>query len=325
MTSSVDYISIVEAAYRIDLDAEAWLDGILTSAEPVIESGFGISGYFVDCADGCRGWGYRASEGSIDPNGELFAAGWAQVDPEAMRVHHIEAPAYGRRLPEREKVLLAHVRGVTRQPRLRSVVSINALDSTLRGVCIAAFGGAKRRRQHSVRNLARLGAHIAAGNRLREKLADRDDTLDEAEAIFRGGKLVHASGQARETMCRERLREAAVALDRARGQGSDEAALEAWRALTAGRWSVLETFERDGRRYVVAHPNTSDPSPTRTLAPSELSAARYAALGHSDKSIAYTMGLAPSTVATLLARARSKMGVRTRVELITRVRASTGS
>jgi DNA-binding CsgD family transcriptional regulator len=44
-----------------------------------------------------------------------------------------------------------------------------------------------------------------------------------------------------------------------------------------------------------------------TLTKRELQVARYAALGHSNKSIAYELGLSPSTVGVLLARARKKL------------------
>ena len=52
----------------------------------------------------------------------------------------------------------------------------------------------------------------------------------------------------------------------------------------------------------------------------ELQVARAAALGHSDKLIAYELGLAASTVARLLSRARIKLGVKTRLELIAKLR-----
>jgi len=46
--------------------------------------------------------------------------------------------------------------------------------------------------------------------------------------------------------------------------------------------------------------------------------AGYAAMGHSNKLIAYELGVSESTVATHLSTAAQKMGVRTRVELIRR-------
>jgi hypothetical protein len=44
-------------------------------------------------------------------------------------------------------------------------------------------------------------------------------------------------------------------MDLARGRMSKrnpERALQLWRALVDGRWSLVDSFETDGRRYVVA-------------------------------------------------------------------------
>jgi DNA-binding NarL/FixJ family response regulator len=83
------------------------------------------------------------------------------------------------------------------------------------------------------------------------------------------------------------------------------------RALLGGRWSVLDRFERDGRTYLVA---------VRTaglveLTPRETQVVRLMALGHSNKSIAYELGLAWSTIRVLVHRAARKLHARTRREL----------
>ena len=49
-------------------------------------------------------------------------------------------------------------------------------------------------------------------------------------------------------------------------------------------------------------------APDRALTPRERQVLGYAELGHSNKLIAYSLGLAPSTVATVLGKARKKIG-----------------
>lgn len=120
---------------------------------------------------------------------------------------------------------------------------------------------------------------------------------------------------------------------RARGSRtklSGEGARTAWRALQEGRWSVLESTERDGRCYLVVRPDTPldgsraelelGASESRARRPAPLSAQEKRVLiefarGGSNKLIAYELGLATSTVGTLLSRAARKLGCESRVML----------
>ena len=111
----------------------------------------------------------------------------------------------------------------------------------------------------------------------------------------------------------------AIDVDRARTRATrvdPEEATRLWRALASGRWSVVERFDSDGRRFVVACPNEVPVGAHPPLSRREEQAVGYASLGHGDKLIAYEMGLSRGTVAQLLARARKKLGVATRAELI---------
>ena len=74
-----------------------------------------------------------------------------------------------------------------------------------------------------------------------------------------------------------------------------------------GRWSLLDHFDSDGRRFVVAHRNDARVADVRGLTLRERQVLAYAGLGHSNKVIAYELGLSTSTVSTHLARARKKM------------------
>src|SRR5262245_47963095 len=95
------------------------------------------------------------------------------------------------------------------------------------------------------------------------------------------------------------LRDAALAIDRARRLHRDqtpEQVLRFWEGLVAGRWSLVDHFDRDGRRYYVARRNDVAVLPARDLTPREREIAALAGLGHSNKRIAYELGLSPTTV-----------------------------
>jgi len=122
------------------------------------------------------------------------------------------------------------------------------------------------------------------------------------------GALLDATGAAPETGMRVLLRESCQSIDHARtGEGTDPAAL-------GGRWSLLDSFDSNGRQYVVAARNTIS-SERRELSPREAQVVGLLALGHSNKVISYELGLAWSTVRVLVHRAARKLGVGTRREL----------
>jgi DNA-binding CsgD family transcriptional regulator len=58
----------------------------------------------------------------------------------------------------------------------------------------------------------------------------------------------------------------------------------------------------------LAYRNDPDLQPTKALSKREQQVLAYAALGQSNKLIAYSLGLSLSSVSTLLARARRKLG-----------------
>jgi DNA-binding NarL/FixJ family response regulator len=137
------------------------------------------------------------------------------------------------------------------------------------------------------------------------------------------GRLVDASAAASGQHARESLREAAIALDQACGRlGRTDAgrAVALWRALIAGRWSLVDQFDRDGRRFLLAQRNDAALVGAGRLTERERQVAAFAALGHPNKLIAYELGLSTTTVATHLSHAAKKLGLRSRAALIRALR-----
>jgi DNA-binding NarL/FixJ family response regulator len=169
---------------------------------------------------------------------------------------------------------------------------------------------------------SKVAAHLAAAYRLQRHAslhpAADPDELDQA-VLAPNGKIEHALGAAQSAHSQNWLRRAALAMDRARTglrvENTDEA-LSVWQGLVAGRWSLVDRFDGDGRRYLVARKNDPKVMGPAALSVREQQVVCYMALGHSNKLIAYELGLSESNVSESAKRARVKLGVRSRAELI---------
>lgn len=101
--------------------------------------------------------------------------------------------------------------------------------------------------------------------------------------------------------------------------GAEESLQEPTDALSAlvyGRWSIVERFEYRGRKYLVGRANEVP----HALTERELQVAVLVAAGQSNKLVGYTIGIAPTTVASHLSAVQRKTGLRTRLELVEVVR-----
>lgn len=320
---NADLVSLIEAAYLTPGSDEEWLKRVLEATRPVLDRGRGLLGYLYDASSSEPG----AVKGSafVDLSGLFDAATMSQ----AMEMLCRQLPpallsAFFR--PERVvSTGRTFMRGafkdsgmetVLRAQGIGDVVGIIAANPDHTGVHIAAATPTRARlSRRDVFVWTRLAAHISAGFRLRRLANDR------VEAVLRpDGGLAHAEGPARSAAARATLQRAATQIDRARGplrRCSPEEAVELWRALVAGRWSLVEQIDTDGRRYLIARSNDpGTPLPASPLSRRQQQVLAYAAMGHSNKAIAYQLGLSTSTVATHLASAASKLGVRSRVSVV---------
>jgi len=313
--SAAHPLHLIEAAYRLDVAQSDWLLEIARTSVRV----------------------FGAPSGSLAMLYDTTRGDW--IDIQDMQVHELP-PAFVNGLfnhPEMHRdtvlkmvrvfnsvvfgsynALARHFAPVLKiamdQFSVEDVVMLNAIDPTGRG-CMVTMPDLRDRKRSpgEVRTYRRLAAHIAAAGRLRRKitaLAAEGSPADQAEAVLTpAGRMEHASGPARTRAARERLRDALLRIDSARSRRlTEEKSVAIWQALVAGRWSVVEHFERDGKRYYLAHKNDPELAADRRLSPRECQVLGYAGLGHSDKLIAYALGLSRSTVGTLLTRARRKLG-----------------
>jgi DNA-binding CsgD family transcriptional regulator len=144
-----------------------------------------------------------------------------------------------------------------------------------------------------------------------------------AEAVLDpGGKVLHRESEVTRDDA-STLSDAAKGIDRARGRlrrVDPERALALWQGLVAGRWSLVDEFDSDGRRFVVAKRNTITPRPWDALNDREAQILAYLAEGQAPKLIAYQLGLSTAAVAAALARTMRKLSVDSRLELVTAYR-----
>jgi DNA-binding NarL/FixJ family response regulator len=164
----------------------------------------------------------------------------------------------------------------------------------------------------------RVALHLAAACRLAGRAADPE--ADDVEAVVDpGGRVRHARGAAQSARAREQLRDAARQMDAARtrkGRADAMKALDLWQGLLAGRWSLVDHFDTDGRRFLLARQNDPDAPTAGTLARRQRQVAFYASVGWSLKQIGFALGLAESTVSRHLSLALDKLGMRSRADLV---------
>lgn len=83
---------------------------------------------------------------------------------------------------------------------------------------------------------------------------------------------------------------------------------------------MVDWFDTDGRRFVLAIPNPPEVTDPRGLTERENQVVGYAMLGDANKMIAYRLGLSRSRVSLLLRSAMKKLGLRTRAQMVRMVR-----
>jgi hypothetical protein len=254
-----DLIGVVEAAYAIDLDEFAWLRGIVDRAGPLLDRGLGVFGNTFDVDARMR---IHTRSTAFSGIGDEHAVGAAQtglaIPPNQVAQFLRMSVSTMSEVWGAPPTEIDHHRDAAAVLQARDFLGVVACNPVGRGVVVGAplpevtgLDAVFRRRW------GRIAAHVAAASRMREKL---------------GATIVPDGPE---------LSAAARAVDRARGalrHEDPDGALEEWRPLVAGRWTILEI---DGR--LMARENAPDV---------ENPIEAYVALGHSPDLVAYELGLA---------------------------------
>lgn len=328
-------LDVIEAAYAVDRPLQVWLDGVVTSVAPLLDDGHGVWAVTYD-ASSRRDVEFGVVSSSFAPERarerlELIKAAIRVLPHRFVQRNFIERTCgtMSDALEGRGRLLKPLFSLALERWGSRDNLGINAQDPTLHGCALAAPLSTIRTGDTGfVTTWSKVAGHIAAGFRLHRGLLRAEARgLDAADAVLEvDGTVSHAEGDAKKPEARAVLRAAASAVDRARAKtlrtGDASEALDTWKPLIDATWTMYDSFDRDGRRYYVVRKNESARA-TPTLTRRERQVLGFAALGHSNKLIAYELGLAPTTVASHLSSLAKKLGVTSRVELVRKARGLT--
>lgn len=316
---------LLEVIYRVDLPQLDWQRSV---AEHVFERqrmGTGVLGYEFDASggDGFVQVGTVVDIGAIDEFRRLAAP----IHDRPVGADYAHAVARGTHAgTTRETLRRAGVRNINSSLILRSIETIGYHD--IWAVCSVnpdasgmAFAIPCTEAESTLpRNVSgewmRVGVHIAASLRLRRRLAE-GPRVEPAGVFSPDGRPQDLRSDA--VSDREALGRFVRTLDTTRAatlRGRDTDLLSLWRGLVAGRWSVFDHVDTDGKHYIVVYENDPDAAGPRKLSRRETQVATYAAQGHTNKAIAYELGIAVTTVATHLRAALAKLGVKRRTDLV---------
>ena len=333
--SSFDPVSVIEAAYQMHANNERWMEGILEQAQPDLDAGMGTVMFEVirDPIEGTSVGDVVTHRVEIEDAAERIIRLNQVLSEQAATTAYSPDMIYGSS-SERTADLIDDFREDPYYKQYAHPVGVYDLCGTLitdpsgtQLVIAAPLPDLGTTTPEERRRWERLSAHIAAGYRLRRQLdqpaVDIDRALEQGnvDAVLTSqGTLEQAASQAvKQPEMRAEFERAAQSIDRARGgkrRSDPEQAVEMWKGLVSGEYSLVEHVDTDGRRFLLARKNAPDAAKPRALTRRERQVVHFVALGHSNQLIAYELGLNASTISTLLSQALSKLQLDSRLELI---------
>lgn len=346
-------LALMDRSYDVHASEDAWVEGIASACAPWLDSGEGVHAFRFDLGTGAVG--SPALVGGDDAWRDAWRQTWwegfmRRVPADTLRAMAAFGPvshttelwaAMAAQIPTFEELLTRGGRRALRSSgaaaagmRYPESLNVAAADADGIGMALCANRASVAARpvpEPTRWVVSRLVAHVTAGLRLRGRLGRRS-LLEGAEAVVDPqGKMLHLEPRAQ--VARAALRDAAADVVRAKRRREEDPSkvLSLWRALYAGEYTVVEAFDTDGRRFVVARSNR--PEPRRPAAEPSARGEGRAALSERDlrvlamfshgcanKLIAYQLAMSASSVAASLARARRALGVSSSAELVSAAR-----
>jgi DNA-binding CsgD family transcriptional regulator len=335
---SNDWVGLVEAIYGLRGADHVWLTSLLGLLRPHLGTEMGLSGYFFDARAaprflthdvtylGFKDEWCKAVQRILDAS--------QQPDERTRRVRAL-VDGCGTATEVMGHAAFAsmpHLSELVRVSPIRDFFGMVATDPGGLGCVINAPLPTPEKTHPKVRQRwSRICAHIATAMRLRRaaRLFAGSGKPSDVEAVFApSGAPLHLEGGAERASSRVVLQRAVRQQERARlslRHLSPEQALSEWQALVAGRWTLVDDVETVGRRVILARRNSVSAPALPQLSAEQAQVVGFAALGHSNKLIAYELGIQETAVGMRLTRACHKLGVRSRTELIATVRRALGA
>jgi DNA-binding NarL/FixJ family response regulator len=312
-----DWISLIEAGYSLDGTERQWLDNLSDCADRL--AGLRYAG-IVRYTASTHQLTLRETPSAIEFLGKLFEASLDEQTTDLLyRQGHIILTASNSIVPASVMRLLEK----TVSPFLGSTPDIfSVICQTGASECVTLSTLLKERRDPTALERKRwpqVAAHIGAGLRLRNKLRNLSpDTLPIEAVLDSQGRMHDGQGSATHKDSRENLREAVLRIEQARtlaGRSEPDIALDNWEALVEGRWSLVDRFDSDGKRYVIAVINDQAHPDPRGLTSRERQVAELVGLARSTKQISYSLGITNSAVTNSTSRIQEKLSLTSQVEL----------
>lgn len=329
--AKLDPLRVVEAGYEWIENEQTWLSGIVDAARP-FGVGTGTAAYLVEMKGDAPVVSAFAGDGTPRSFETEIRAFTAALTPEIAREIYAPTEFCGNANYRMRRV--AQAKGVTVEQLSRgnqvAAWALVAGDPRSRAVALV-FPGHTETTTNGFdpdkpfpkgRVLGLAAAHLGAAIRLREYAAPSGDMDAVTESVLDPrGKVLDATGTAKEKAARESLVEAVVRRERARGRlrrvDADEAAAQ-WAVLVSGKWSIVDFVDRDGKRLLLARKNPVAGPDVAALTDEERDVVWLATHGHSRKYIAYELGLSVAQIGRRLASAMRKLHVKSRRELLRR-------
>ena len=306
---------MTRAAYAFSGDLETWATGVHEALGPSLDTGQGTLVSVVEFQEKGVRIRHLASRGGASRVHHAVVRLSAFLAGERLRESFFNGRVLGSSSGHYSDGDFERLKARARGLRTRDAAGWCVNDAVDHGFMIVAPSRELLRfPEQPIPVVRRLGAHIATGLRLQRVLGSAAFEDPSVEAILDDqGRAQHSVGMARMRGALDQLREAVLA--RAQAEEHGQPADPAWNAVLAGRWSLVDRFDSDGRRYVVAYRNPAGVLDPRRLTPREEGVTALAAIGQSNKEIASQLGVSQSTVATLLASALNKLGLSSRTML----------
>ena len=330
MSSQFTPIDLVEVAYDLQIDVDDWVPRLLKVGRPMLAQGLGVVAKVLSGFE--PGQEQKVIGMYVDggaPDLAVRAARALQAVPVGEELSATICCCGARTISESSRSYPDVVESVTRCYGAKDVLGFWALDPDFSGLSfVAPLPEVSSLTPKERVRWSMLAAHVTAGHRLRQNLWDPKNAgvpISElplrAEAILdpKRFRVTEAVGEAQDPASSTRLREQALQVDRARGRlrrRDPDEALEIWKGLVAGRWSMVDWFDTDGRRFILAKPNPPHLPDPRGLTERETQVAYYATCGDSHKIIAYRLGISRTSVTNLLRSVKRKLGMKTQAELV---------
>jgi DNA-binding CsgD family transcriptional regulator len=322
-----DWLDIVDAAYDVQEPShQNWLRGLMAAVGVKMGNAQGVIGALFHFP---RGGSLQLLPHRLAQDG-FFEAGqeFTHNAQELTRTLYSSSPFATASMLVGREALSRSLPAAFQAMGVRDMLGLVARDPGAWGTSLVVpLGKPQRVSAARAAPWARIAAHIHAGLRIRfgihgepalpsvPSLVKMYDGID--AVLTDSGKLEHAEPSA--LAGRELLREAARAITRARThtrrRDADDA-LNEWQSLIDGKWTLIDHFDTDGRRFLVARRNAPGGDRHTALSPDEARAAGFRAMGHSLKLIGYELGFSVPTVSRLLRNAARKLGLQSSQEFV---------